>query len=412
MNEIRYIKEKKINYIIIFLLIYLSSSFHGLSIKGSVNTAILLIISIITFIFNSNSKHINPKSFILILLIIILSMLTMLINSENPYNYIIFWAHLIGAYVIYISIELEEFIAKYNQIMFFLAIFSLITYGLLLLFPNIYSYFPAVTNKAGFTAYNLFFSVVRYSNYMNRNFGLFWEPGAYQTFLNLALFFELYVTKSINKKRIFVFLLTIITTFSTTGYLASLFLIFIYVFIDKRNILISVENQRKKIIVSMIILLVISTIVFVNLPTSFKFNVFGKLEAIFKPELLNSNTSYRSTSTRVNSIIIPIINFIKSPVWGVGFDNLYKSAINLGTNFLTATPINWFGLFGFPLGILLNLCLLKWVNKIKVEEQILLKIFICAFLMLIIISENYNRNAFFLSILFYGFDGRAKHIEY
>ena len=57
-----------------------------------------------------------------------------------------------------------------------------------------------------------------------RNQGLFWEPGILQIFLNILLFIEGFIVKR-NKWTIFLLIIAIITTYSTTGILIMLFLL-------------------------------------------------------------------------------------------------------------------------------------------------------------------------------------------
>jgi hypothetical protein len=60
---------------------------------------------------------------------------------------------------------------------------------------------------------------VPYSSFI-RNSGLFWEGGAYQYFLNLALILSLYVKKNpIFSFPNWIIVISILSTFSTTGYL-------------------------------------------------------------------------------------------------------------------------------------------------------------------------------------------------
>jgi len=161
-NELK--REKYINYIVIFILLYMSSSFYGLAIPGRVNASILLIFSVIAFLGNKKSRNINLKTLLFIIFAYISSIVTMLMNSEDVDNYLIFWVYLFVAYIIYLSIDTTEFILIFNNIMFFLAVFSLISFGILLLFPSVYQYVPMITNRVGLRVYNLFFSVARHSN--------------------------------------------------------------------------------------------------------------------------------------------------------------------------------------------------------------------------------------------------------
>ena len=68
--------------------------------------------------------------------------------------------------------------------------------------------------------------------YSARNCGPFWEPGAFQGFLNLSLFFELTMKQFRDKFwkiRVIILIVTIVTTFSTGGYVV-LFAILLYYF--------------------------------------------------------------------------------------------------------------------------------------------------------------------------------------
>lgn len=69
-----------------------------------------------------------------------------------------------------------------------------------------------------------------------RNCGPFWEPGAYQGFLNLAISFIIFGVPHLNKKYFIVLLIlgiTVITTYSTGGYIVLFYYIFVMVLISR-----------------------------------------------------------------------------------------------------------------------------------------------------------------------------------
>lgn len=393
---------KFLDYFVIFLLIYLPSSFYGRSMKGSISLSILLVVAFAIVVINRKLK-INVKSFMFILGIMILSIFTMIMNLESPYQYLIFGISIICAYCIYLSFSFTKFVFVFTRIMYFLCIFSLITFALLLSVPNVFSVFPTITNSAGLTVKNLLFSVIHNSDYFNSNFGMFWEPGAYQTFINLALYFQLFILKDLDTRRIIVFIVTIFTTFSTTGYICTFILFTIYLLINK-NITKITLKKRKKLIIVALMLIVVGIFIFNMMPNHIVFKVFGKLEAIINPSLASQSIAYSSTTARIDAIKIPLINWIKSPFWGVGFENLYNYSINDNTNFLTATPLNWFGLFGLPLGFLFNYCFWR-LTKFS-RNGFFIRILEFGFLNLIILSEYYNMNSFLLTLIIYGFSAK------
>ena len=84
------------------------------------------------------------------------------------------------------------------------------------------------------------YSVILYTQifgeyFINRNSGMFWEPGAFQGFLNMALFFAMYIKQQrFMRLKILIMITAIITTFSTTGYLALAYIVTLYVLTSKR----------------------------------------------------------------------------------------------------------------------------------------------------------------------------------
>ncbi|MGO4347332.1 O-antigen ligase family protein [Paenibacillus sp. MCAF9] len=400
-TTLKNVNIKTINYLIVFFVLYLSSSFYALSIPGFINIILMALICILSIFVNFKDIIIKVNSLFFFIFIVTNSAITYWINDEDVYNYAIFLIFFLAAYLIYLTVSMKEFILIYSDIMYFLCTFSIFTFIILFVAPSIFNFFPEVHNSANLKVSNVFFSVVHKSDYFNSNFGMFWEPGAFQTFINLALFIELFVHKETRVNRMIIYLITVFTTFSTTGYIGAFLLIVLFLLRKKSNIKEELK-KRRKIIVLIIILVVIIILVFGILPDHIKFKVFGKLEILIKPQSETVNADYSSTIVRLKSINYPLEAFIKNPMFGVGFDKLYKSAIDNAYFMVTSTPVNWFALFGIFAGATFNICLFKWTNLVR--GGILFKICLCAFLLIIIASENYNRNAFFLLFLFYSFD--------
>lgn len=115
----------------------------------------------------------------------------------------------------------KHFVESYVKVIVFLAVFSLFGY-----FTDTFRVFDGVVRhlpRVGEMGYEGIFYLYRFPWHMERNNSIFYEPGAYQGFLNAALFILLFVETrfSVKKKLVFVFILvtTLITTFSTTGLL-------------------------------------------------------------------------------------------------------------------------------------------------------------------------------------------------
>lgn len=115
----------------------------------------------------------------------------------------------------------ERFVETYIKVIVFLAVFSLFGYltDQFGLFDGIVRRLPRV----GAMGYEGFFYLYRFPWHIERNNSIFYEPGAYQGFLNAGLFILFFVETQFSRKRklVYVFILAtaLITTFSTTGLL-------------------------------------------------------------------------------------------------------------------------------------------------------------------------------------------------
>ena len=82
--------------------------------------------------------------------------------------------------------------------------------------------YPTIVNSVNNIFYNFGIAFVLKSEYYIRNFSFFREPGVYQTFIVLALVFLLFC-KNLEENKIkkigssLLFIITIVSTFSTTG---------------------------------------------------------------------------------------------------------------------------------------------------------------------------------------------------
>lgn len=117
----------------------------------------------------------------------------------------------------------EDFKRYYCDIMYFIAAVSLACFMFHSIIASM-TVIPSVSN--GQLAFkNMIFSIVPMGNYSiwswYRNYGIFWEPGVYQLYLNIAIMFTFFGKKKAGIKdifRIFIYALAILTTFSTAGY--------------------------------------------------------------------------------------------------------------------------------------------------------------------------------------------------
>jgi len=133
-----------------------------------------------------------------------------------------------SAYLI-VKILGNKFISYYVNILYYIAIVSFVFYFAILLIPSVASHMPLPPNQ-NIIIYN--FNVYVWHEPLVRNSGPFWEPGAFAGYLIIAFIFNfLKDIKILNKKNIVLFI-AIVTTVSTTAYLA-VFVFFFFIYYHK-----------------------------------------------------------------------------------------------------------------------------------------------------------------------------------
>jgi len=201
----------------------------------------------------------------------------------------------------------RNFIVYYVELMYIFSLIALFLYSL--------SFFPGVTDYFINTVSTYFISPLKESNSFYkvspniiiftferslingfRNSGPFWEPGGYAVFLIIALIFNFIRTSKIIDKKNIIFILSIITTVSTMGYLALICILCGYLVIT--------DGISKKV------LFIISLFVISSLYTTAPF---------MKEKILhNIDVAELTTGSRFGSALVDFRLFKKSPIIGNG----------------------------------------------------------------------------------------------
>jgi hypothetical protein len=139
----------------------------------------------------------------------------------------------------YLKVEGEEFIPNYVKTMRFICITSMIAYLLFNAIPGLYEYLAqnAFENSGDWASTRTIF-IYQFSpiNLITRNIGPFWEPGVFGIFINISLFFRLFILRE-KLNRVLLEIISVITTFSTTNYLILFVLLtFCYSFYSEHKI--------------------------------------------------------------------------------------------------------------------------------------------------------------------------------
>ncbi len=126
-----------------------------------------------------------------------------------------------------------NFRITYLKVMYFISIMSFIG-----MFFSILGYYPGIPVNDDKYLTIFFHNIHNTNTFSTRNSGMFWEPGAFQGYLimvplmfidNLSLLWKRY------KKQCLILIVALLSTFSTTGYIAFAMVMMYYVAIKLRN---------------------------------------------------------------------------------------------------------------------------------------------------------------------------------
>ena len=397
---------ERLEYIIIFMMIYLSSSFVINAIPGFIilggHFACLFLFFIVAML-DGKKFTINSKMAIkLFTLLAIISIGSMSSRGEEAKQAIINILQFFIAYLYALSFDFSKFLKKFVNIIYFICWFSVIVYVLYIVVPDFIKLFPDVSNTVGVKAENLFFTTIC-GGINVRNQGLFWEPGAFQTYINLTLIMELFYFKNLGLKRMTVYMAAILTTYSTAGYLTTLFIVYIYI----TQHLFSTSGKEKsnaKTVFIIMTVVIIAIIVFFSLSNNVSESVFGKFDA-YRESGYGSNKR-TTVSVRFDAFIRPFKVFWQYPMFGAGTRGMTNFALNERYNMNTCTFINWFAYFGIFFGAMMMRMFYKFAKRFSNKKIIVYMIFFAIFLATA--TENYYRNPSILIFAFFPFVNNAE----
>lgn len=208
---------------------------------------VLITLVIVRGIVNKRSLLSLKKDEALFLVgVLILLVFSMTMNADySIQSYINTFSRLVGALLITKAFKFEDFADKYVKLLTFLAAASVVLFFINQRIPqiaNIFGELPNAQLKEANLDYRtyvnggfLYTFLVSYGYGTDsiwaytRNNGIFWEPGAYQFFLNLALVFLLEKCDVEKKKwALLILVITVLSTGSSTGMITLLVILIGY----------------------------------------------------------------------------------------------------------------------------------------------------------------------------------------
>lgn len=322
--------REKITYLFFFGCLFCSSMYMFESYSGMISSILLLTLSVLIYLFNT--KPLIKRQMLNCLIILSFIMFSMVVNrsfaSIDLHAIII----VISSYLVIQSFSYEDFLKKYTDCIMVIALFSIVVYFLYKVVPGAFGAFPRhLWRNHSVLFVNLWLSVVPVGmqDYF-RNFGIFYEPGIFQFYLNTALLIEFFSNKKINVFRVLVLTVAVITTLSTNGYISLVLIFFAY------GLLVILDSGKKNKIYRKIVffaLLSVSVIIFIILIDK---GVIGS--RVF--EKFSSTKTSGSYYDRTNAIGYALSKIFQNPLLGVaarGIEDSYNA---------TFTPLNWMMLYG------------------------------------------------------------------
>ena len=379
-----------LEYSVLFIIIWASSSYFVLGLDAIVR--IMMCLGSAALLFITGKKVFGKELLIYSLVLITIVLVSSLFTGDQLFRLIYAVLAVIVAMLFVSSMSIDRFSKVFTNLMCFLSVFSLITFLIMNIAPQIIRMFPVLSFSHNYPCHNFIFSYVQYYTPV-RNAGIFWEPGAYQTYLCFAVLFELFLTKKPRNIVVLVFIVTLVTTKSSVGLICVILLLILWNIKDYDG------HFNKQFKVTFVLLggIVFIFLLYNFLPSDWRFTIFGKIENMFKD---TSGGTVTSSSVRMDSIIYPMKSFFSSPLIGVGFDGLAKWSETVGHSMNTCTPVNWFAIYGVFYGAIMFKGIFNLVRKM--HKFLLPGILIFSVIILSMISEQYVNNPSILIFILYG----------
>lgn len=399
LSDEKYLKKiRKQNFLVVLLLIFKSSQASVLAFSPA-TTIIFLIFLLILF---KNRKLKVDRLFINFSIIYFITLLIYFISFGWLDFLLSIYIYLKFLYA-YLSVKLVgfSFFKIFQKIVYYGALISIPLFILQLLFYDfIFDLIGIVQHNVNFLSYknevfanNFFFTVEGYGGKF-RNSGFMWEPKGFSNVLVLAITFNLIQTKfKFFNKKMFVYCLALITTFSTTGYLVLFTVIPLFFIINK-----SIGVKIFSFIISITCLFYISKLDFMLEKIKYESTLINHHE-----KLLESKKTYEKESIslgRIGSLVVDFNDFIKRPFFGYG----YQRSERTQSEYVKLVRVNGFSDILATYGLVGILFLLYSYNllfkkllrlyNLKGKNILLLSIFIIYF------ASAVTSHVFWMSLLF------------
>ena len=298
--------EEKVNYLLVWGLVAVS----GFPYFYSAQIFIMALLFFSTLVFLKRSLSIDTRGLSIIGAFFLVEMLQALINKNFEPQIIAGTFMRLSVSFLIVSLCKDKFTKYYVNILYFFCILSFIFFIPSIISPGFFYFFlnkicplfnPPGQNVIDY--YQLQPSMILFTFDIAvlqfRNPGPFWEQGAFAIFILIAMMFNLPEEKKILTKKNIVFSLALISTLSTSGFIAFFILLMSYYFAN--------ETFIKKL-------------VFIMIAFPLAFTLYYNLEFLSAKIENNIEIAGDDNTSRFGSGLSDLKDFAKSPFigWGRG----------------------------------------------------------------------------------------------
>jgi len=229
-------------YFYLFMIVLYAGQSNGLdSLVFAHEISFVFVLPILMTIILLMRHHVNfeDKNFLFVLLILTIWFIIQNIYRNGQINLTLTLFHYYQLILCFIIVQVfrEKLFSIYESILYKLAILSLILWVISVIVPNLMANLfrlfgngTTISEGSAFVYTMMRLDMIR--GVLIRNAGFAWEPGRYSCFLCLAIFCNFLINGYTIKKNIhlWIFVLALFTTQSTTGAFTLIVLMILFVF--------------------------------------------------------------------------------------------------------------------------------------------------------------------------------------
>lgn len=337
---------------LIFTFYNYTSYYHFLNkiSKQSVLVIPLCIGVVLFFRLLFKNIKIDYKSLVIFLILFVNILLSSLLSNGFHLEIYMLMGALFVALVVANTVTRQQFINCYVNLILVLAIYSLVaTYIFMPMHIEGAEVFPVLDNNNR-DYLDMYFSMALITSGVPRNCSFCREPGVYQVFLLIGLFFaiEHQPKNRRNILTVIVLLVTMLTTFSAISYITMI--ICIIMFFKKYSS--DSSTFLKMIIIFFVAVLLLAVVIESN-------EKLGD-EIIRTMSKWDSESEGESLAVRLNGITANLILFFEKPLFGNGLVTSWLDIIErYGYQNVTGTTFIGFAAFGVVFGAIMHYLLLQ-----------------------------------------------------